>query len=168
VARLRVPPHSIEAEQSVLGGLLLDNLAWDRAADLLTDSDFYRYEHRLIFGAIGALVNASKPADVITVFEQLQSHGKAEDCGGLAYLNALAQSVPSAANMRRYAEIVRERAILRKLIAASDEIATAPSTRKAGRCRRSSTRPRARSSRSARKARASARASRAWTSWSCS
>ena len=124
VARLRVPPHSIEAEQSVLGGLLLDNLAWDRAGDLLTESDFYRYEHRLIYAAIGALVNASKPADVITVFEQLQSLGKAEDCGGLAYLNALAQSVPSAANMRRYAEIVRERAILRKLIAASDEIAT--------------------------------------------
>ena len=119
-----MPPNSIEAEQSVLGGLLLDNLAWDRAGDLLSDSDFYRYEHRLIYAAIGALVNASKPADVITVFEHLQNLGKADDCGGLAYLNALAQSVPSAANMRRYAEIVRERAILRKLIAASDEIAT--------------------------------------------
>jgi replicative DNA helicase len=124
VARLRIPPHSIEAEQSVLGGLLLDNSAWDRAGDLLTDSDFYRYEHRLIYAAIGALVNATKPADVITVFEQLQSLGKAEDCGGLVYLNALAQSVPSAANLRRYAEIVRERAVLRKLVAASDEIAT--------------------------------------------
>ncbi len=124
VARLRVPPHSVEAEQSVLGGLLLDNMAWDRAADLLTDSDFYRHEHKLIFGAIGTLANASKPADVITVFEQLQSLGKAEDAGGLAYLNALAQSVPSAANMRRYAEIVRERSILRKLIATSDQIAT--------------------------------------------
>ena len=73
VSRLRVPPHSVEAEQSVLGGLLLDNLAWDRAGDLLTDGDFYRYEHRLIYAAIGALVAASKPADVITVFEQLQS-----------------------------------------------------------------------------------------------
>ena len=124
VARLRVPPNSNEAEQSVLGGLLLDNLAWDRAADLLTESDFYRHEHRLIYSAVGALVSAGKRADVITVFEQLQSQGKAADCGGLAYLNALAQSVPSAANMRRYAEIVRERAILRKLIAASDEIAT--------------------------------------------
>ena len=124
VSRLRVPPHSVEAEQSVLGGLLLDNLAWDRAGDLLTGGDFYRYEHRLIYAAIGALVAASKPADVITVFEQLQSLGKAQDCGGLAYLNALAQSVPSAANMRRYAEIVRERSILRKLIAASDDIAT--------------------------------------------
>ncbi|MBL8286943.1 MAG: replicative DNA helicase [Rubrivivax sp.] len=124
VARLRVPPHSVEGEQSVLGGLLLDNLAWDRAADLLAESDFYRFEHRLIFGAIAALVQAGKPADVITVHERLQALGKAADCGGLAYLNALAQSVPSAANMRRYAEIVRERAILRKLIAASDEIAT--------------------------------------------
>ncbi|GMV73619.1 MAG: replicative DNA helicase [Rubrivivax sp.] len=124
VARLRVPPHSVEAEQSVLGGLLLDNLAWDRAADLLGESDFYRWEHKQIFAAVGALINASKPADVITVFEQLQSLGRAEECGGLAYLNALAQSVPSAANLRRYAEIVRERAILRKLIAASDEIAT--------------------------------------------
>ncbi len=124
VARLRVPPHSIEAEQSVLGGLLLDNSAWDRAADLLRDTDFYRFEHRVIYAAIGALAAATKPADVITVFEQLQSFGKAEACGGIAYLNALAQSVPSAANLRRYAEIVRERAILRKLIEASDEIAT--------------------------------------------
>ena len=124
VARLRVPPHSVEAEQSVLGGLLIDNLAWDRAADLVGTSDFYRYEHRLIYGAIAALVQASRPADVITVFEKLQSMGQEGDAGGLAYLNALAQSVPSAANLRRYAEIVRERAILRKLIAASDEIAT--------------------------------------------
>jgi replicative DNA helicase len=124
VAKLRVPPQSIEAEQSVLGGLLLDNGAWDRAADVVTEADFYRFEHKIIFGAIGALIGASKPADVITVYEHLQMAGKAEDSGGLAYLNALAQSVPSAANMRRYAEIVRERAILRKLIAASDEIAT--------------------------------------------
>ncbi|MFM8900100.1 MAG: replicative DNA helicase [Burkholderiales bacterium] len=124
VARLRVPPHSIEAEQSVLGGLLLDNSAWDKAGDLLIDSDFYRFEHRHIYAAIGSLVNATKPADVITVFEQLQGIGKAEECGGLVYLNALAQSVPSAANLRRYAEIVRERAVLRKLIAASDDIAT--------------------------------------------
>jgi replicative DNA helicase len=124
VARLRVPPHSIEAEQSVLGGLLLENQAWDRAADLLTESDFYRHEHRLIFDAVGRLINADKPADVITVFEQLQSIGRADDCGGLPYLNALAKSIPSAANMRRYAEIVRERAILRKLIGAADDIAT--------------------------------------------
>ncbi len=124
VARLRIPPHSIEAEQSVLGGLLIDNGAWDRAGDLLNDGDFYRYEHKLIYAAIGKLINAAKPADVITVYEALQSLGKADEVGGLAYLNALAQSVPSAANLRRYAEIVRERAVLRKLVAASDEIAT--------------------------------------------
>jgi len=124
VAQLRIPPHSTEAESSVLGGLLLDNGAWDRVGDLLTESDFYRFEHRMVFGAIGALVNASKPADVITVFEQLLSQGKAEEIGGLAYLNSLAQYVPSAGNIRRYAEIVRERAILRKLVSVSDEIAT--------------------------------------------
>ena len=124
IAQLRVPPHSIEAESSVLGGLLLDNGAWDRVGDLLSEGDFYRYEHRLIYAAMATLINASRPADVITVFEQLQSQGKAEETGGLAYLNALAQYVPSAGNIRRYAEIVRERAILRKLVAASDEIAT--------------------------------------------
>ena len=124
IAQLRVPPHSIEAESSVLGGLLLDNQAWDRVADLVNDSDFYRYEHRLTYSAIAALVNASKPADVVTVFEHLQNLGKSDEAGGLAYLNSLAQYVPSAANIRRYAEIVRERAILRKLVAASDEIAT--------------------------------------------
>src|SRR3954468_663952 len=84
VARLRVPPHSIEAEQSVLGGLLLDNSAWDKAGDLLNDNDFYRFEHKLIYSAVGGLINGNKPADVITVFEQLQSLGKAEECGGLA------------------------------------------------------------------------------------
>jgi len=125
VAQLRVPPHSIEAESSVLGGLLLDNAAWDRVADLLNDSDFYRYEHRLIFSAMATLINGSKPADVVTVFEHLQNLGKAEEAGGLAYLNSLAQYVPSAANIRRYGEIVRERGVLRKLVAASDEISTA-------------------------------------------
>ncbi|MFM8692912.1 MAG: replicative DNA helicase [Limnohabitans sp.] len=124
VARLRVPPHSLEAESSVLGGLLLDNGAWDRVGDLLVDGDFYRHEHRLVFSAIGALVNAFRPADVITVHEHLQSLGKADEVGGLGYLNSLAQFVPSASNIRRYAEIVRERSILRKLVAASDEIAT--------------------------------------------
>ena len=124
IAQLRIPPHSIEGESSVLGGLLLDNSAWDRVSDLLSEGDFYRYEHRLVYAALGVLINASKPADVITVFEQLQSQGKAEGIGGLAYLNSLAQYVPSASNIRRYAEIVRERAILRKLVSASDEIAT--------------------------------------------
>ncbi len=124
IAQLRIPPHSIEAESSVLGGLLLDNGAWDRVGDLLVEGDFYRYEHKQVYAAIGALVNASRPADVITVYEHLQSLGKAEEIGGLGYLNALAQYVPSASNIRRYAEIVRERSILRKLVSASDEIAT--------------------------------------------
>jgi len=124
VSSLRVPPHSTEAEQSVLGGLLLDNGAWDRAGDVLSEGDFYRHEHRLIFGAIAGLSRVNRPADVVTVFEHLQRHGKAQEVGGLSHLNALAQSVPSSANMRRYAEIVRERSILRRLIAISDEIAT--------------------------------------------
>ena len=124
VAQLRIPPHSIEAESSVLGGLLLDNLAWDGVSDLLHDGDFYRYEHRLIFSAMASLINTSRPADVITVFEHLQSLGKAEEIGGLSYLNSLAQYVPSASNIRRYAEIVRERSVLRKLVTASDEIST--------------------------------------------
>ena len=124
MAQLRVPPHSIEAESSVLGGLLLDNTAWDRVADLVSANDYYRHEHQLVYGAVAVLINANKPADVITVFEQLQSQGKADEIGGISYLNALAQYVPSAANIRRYAEIVRERAILRKLISVSDDIAT--------------------------------------------
>ncbi|WP_225784869.1 replicative DNA helicase [Xenophilus sp. Marseille-Q4582] len=124
VAQLRVPPHSIEAESSVLGGLLLDNGAWDRVGDLLVDGDFYRHEHKLIYAAIGSLINGNKPADVITVHEQLQTMGKADEVGGLQYLNSLAQYVPSSSNIRRYGEIVRERSILRKLISAADEIAT--------------------------------------------
>ena len=124
IAQLRVPPHSIEAESSVLGGLLLDNQAWDRVNDLLVDNDFYRHEHKLIFTAIGNLINGSKPADVITVFEYLQNQGHSDNTGGLSYLNSLAQYVPSASNIRRYAEIVRERGILRKLVTASDDIAT--------------------------------------------
>jgi replicative DNA helicase len=124
VAALRVPPHSIEAEQSVLGGLLLDNQAFDRVADLLRDEDFYRYDHRLIWQQIARLIERSHPADVVTVYEALKSVGKADEVGGLPYLNSLAQETPSAANIRRYGEIVRDRAILRQLITTSDEIAT--------------------------------------------
>ena len=119
---LKAPPHSIEAEQSVLGGLLLDNAAWDRIADFINEGDFYRYDHRLIFHHIGKLISQAKPADVITVYEQLQVVGKAEEVGGLAYLNALAQNTPSAANIRRYAEIVRDRGVLRQLVTIADEI----------------------------------------------
>lgn len=121
---LRVPPHSIEAEQSVLGGLLLDTQAWDKVGDFLNENDFYRFDHRLIYHHIGRLVTLNRPVDVITVFEALKQSAKDEDAGGLVYLNALAQSTPSAANIRRYAEIVRERSILRKLVTVSDEIST--------------------------------------------
>ncbi len=125
VTRLRVPPHSVEAEQSLLGALLLDSRAWDRVGDIVATADFYRHEHRSIHEAIGALVVASKQVDVITVFERLQAAGKENEAGGIAYLNELAQSVPSAANSRRYAEIIRERAMRRQLIAVGDDIATA-------------------------------------------
>ncbi|MET0267576.1 MAG: replicative DNA helicase [Duganella sp.] len=122
VDSLRVPPHSIEAEQSVIGGLLRDNAAFDRIADMMHPDDFYRYDHRIIFEQIVKMINGSKPADVITVFENLTQLGKADDVGGLAYLNAMAQNTPSAANIRRYAEIVRDRSILRQLITVADEI----------------------------------------------
>ncbi|AOJ62875.1 replicative DNA helicase [Burkholderia ubonensis] len=122
IESLKVPPHSVEAEQSVLGGLLLDNAAWDRIADYLSQGDFYRYDHRIIFEHIGRLIASTRPADVVTVYEALTTSGKADDVGGLAYLNALAQNTPSAANIRRYAEIVRDRAVLRRLVSVADEI----------------------------------------------
>lgn len=121
---LRVPPHSIEAEQSVLGGLLLDNTALAKIADVLSVMDFYSHQHRLIFGAVAALIAEGGAADTITAFERLQADGKAEEAGGLQYLHSLTQSVPSAANIRRYAEIIVERATLRAIIAASDEAAS--------------------------------------------
>jgi replicative DNA helicase len=124
VARLRVPPHSTEAEQGVLGALLMDNRAWDRVGDLLRAEDFYRHEHEAIYETIGWLVNANKPADLLTVFDRLTAQGRAEEVGGLSYLNDLAQSVPSASHARRYAEIVRERSVRRTLIAIGDEVAS--------------------------------------------
>ncbi|MGE5385638.1 MAG: replicative DNA helicase [Betaproteobacteria bacterium] len=123
VNQLRVPPHSIEAEQSVLGGLLLDNQAWDRMGELVADTDFYRDEHRRIFRQIRRLLEMGKPADVVTVAEALDAAGESDHTGGLAYLGELAQNTPSAANIRRYAEIVRERSVLRQLVATADEIA---------------------------------------------
>ncbi|MES2770413.1 MAG: replicative DNA helicase [Pseudomonadota bacterium] len=123
LAELRIPPHSIEAEQSVLGGLLLDNAAFDKIADLISEGDFYRDEHKRIFRQVRSLLERGKPVDVITVAERLDATGESEDTGGLAYLGELAANTPSAANIRRYAEIVRERAILRQLVTAGDEIA---------------------------------------------
>ena len=122
---LRLPPQSIEAEQSVLGGLLLDNTAWDRISDLISENEFYRADHRLIFLHIILLIENGKPADVLTVAESLERSAKLEEAGGQPYLGSLALNTPSAANIRRYAEIVRERAIMRQLAAAGTSIADA-------------------------------------------
>ena len=123
VEALKIPPHSIESEQSTLGGLLLDNHAWDKIGDLLREEDFYRGDHRLIWKHISKLIERGKPADVITVFDSLDADKRAEEAGGLAYLNALAQNTPSAANIRGYAQIVRDRAILRRLLGSTEDIA---------------------------------------------
>ena len=124
LAALKLPPHSLEAEQSLLGGLLLDNAAWDRIAGVVNEADFYRDEHRRVFKQIAGLMERGKPADVVTVFEALEKNGEAQHVGGLAYLGELANNTPSASNIHRYAEIVRERAILRKLVTVGDEIAS--------------------------------------------
>jgi replicative DNA helicase len=121
---LRVPPHSVEAEQAVLGGLLLDPTAWDQVADTIGATDFYRNDHRLVFEAIGTLVAEGKPFDVVTVAEHLQARERLEDAGGMAYLGTLARDTPTAANVRAYATIVRERALLRGLVAAGNYIAS--------------------------------------------
>jgi replicative DNA helicase len=121
----RLPPHSIEAEQAVLGGLLLDSAAWDSVADLIRPADFYRRDHQLIFEAVQATVEAHGPVDAVTVSEQLERRGMLADAGGLAYLATLSRDTPSAANVRAYAGIVRERALLRALVAAGGEIAAA-------------------------------------------
>ena len=122
-AALRVPPHSIEAEQSVLGGLMLDNAAWDSISDLVAEDDFYRRDHRLIFHAAQRLSEVSEPFDVVTVSEWLNNNAQLEEIGGLAYLGELAKNTPSAANIAAYAGIVRERAVLRGLIRVGTDIA---------------------------------------------
>ena len=125
IQAMRVPPQSIEAEQSVLGGLLLDNTAWDKISDVMSETDFYRADHRLIFQHIMLLIENNRPADVLTVAESLERSAKLEESGGQAYLGSLSMNTPSAANIRRYAEIVRERAIMRQLAQAGTEIADA-------------------------------------------
>ncbi|HXC40847.1 MAG TPA: replicative DNA helicase [Burkholderiales bacterium] len=123
LAAARLPPHSVEAEQSVLGGLLLDNSAFDRIGDVLTESDFYRSDHRRIFRHIVKLLERSRPADVVTVDESIKNSEDRDETGGLAYLGSLAQAIPTAHNIRRYAEIVRERAVMRRLVEVGTEIA---------------------------------------------
>jgi replicative DNA helicase len=119
-----MPPHSLEAEQAVLGGLLIAPTAWDNVADVVGSQDFYRPDHRLIFDGIGALAASGKPCDVVTVSEYLERTGRLEDAGGLAYLGTLARDTPTAANVRAYAEIVRERSLLRQLITVGTDIAS--------------------------------------------
>ncbi|HEU4924307.1 MAG TPA: replicative DNA helicase [Burkholderiales bacterium] len=120
---LKLPPHSVEAEQSLLGALLLDNQAFDRVADLVAAGDFYRDDHRRIWRHIARLVEASRPADVVTVSESIEASEDKDKTGGAAYLAALAQNTPSALNLRRYAELVRERAVQRRLAQVATEIA---------------------------------------------
>jgi replicative DNA helicase len=121
---LKIPPHSIEAEQSVLGGLMLENASWDWVADKIREDDFYRRDHRLIFRAISVLAEKSNPFDVVTVSEWLANNNELENSGDLAYLGELARNTPSAANITAYADIVRERAVRRHLIEAGTDIAS--------------------------------------------
>ena len=120
---LRIPPHSIEAEQSVLGGLLIDNDAWERVADILIEQDFYRRDHRMVFAAIRALADQGKPFDTVTTADWLESQGALDESGGLAYLGELARDTPSAANIDAYAKIIRERSVLRGLSRVGTDIA---------------------------------------------
>ncbi|MFM1977652.1 MAG: replicative helicase [Pseudomonadota bacterium] len=120
---LKLPPNSVEAEQSVLGGLLLENEALDKIADVLSEVDFYRHDHRLIYHHISKLIEQSRPADIVTVAESLENSAELSSVGGIAYLGALAQNTPTAANIRRYAEIVRERSVMRKLVEVGSGIA---------------------------------------------
>lgn len=120
--RLKMPPNSIEAEQSLLGGLMLDNAAWDKVADLIVASDFYRKDHRLIFAGIAELAETSNPCDVVTLSELLDNRDELEASGGLEYLAMLSNETPGAANVRAYARILRERSTLRSLISAGNQI----------------------------------------------
>ncbi len=119
------PPHSIEAEQAVLGGLLIDPVAWDQVADVVRQEDFYRPDHQLIFGAITAVAGEGKPCDAVTVAGFLERNGQLDKAGGLAYLSSIARDTPTAANVRAYAQIVRERSLMRQLIQAGTQIASA-------------------------------------------
>jgi replicative DNA helicase len=120
---LKVPPHSLQAEQAVLGGLMLDNTAWDKVADHVVEEDFYRRDHRLIFRAIAELAQRSSPFDAVTLSEWLGQNNLLDDVGGLSTLGALVQGTPSAANIQAYADIVREHSVLRQLITVGNEIA---------------------------------------------
>lgn len=125
LAAVKMPPHSIEAEQSVLGGLMLDNDAWDRVAEKVVEQDFYLRAHRFIFAAMSRLAEATQPIDIITVSEDLEANQQLDDVGGFAYLGEIAKNTPSAANILAYADIVRERAVVRDMIGVAHDIADA-------------------------------------------
>lgn len=132
---ISLPPHSIEAEQSLIGGLLLDNTAWGRISDGIAEADFYRDDHRRIFIHIRKLLKSGSPADVVTVFESIEKSNEADQTGGLAYLGEIANNTPSAANISTYAEIMRERARLRRLQALGVELqglCSKPGAKKSG------------------------------------
>jgi replicative DNA helicase len=122
---VRTPPHSVEAEQAVLGGLMLDANAWDAVADVISAADFYRRDHRLIFEAIAEVAEIRGTPDVVTITEHLERKGRLEEVGGQPYVLTIARDTPSAANVRAYADIIRERSILRQLASAGAEIAAA-------------------------------------------
>lgn len=121
---LKVPPHSLQAEQAVLGGLMLDNNAWDTVADVVNEGDFYRRDHRLIFRAIAQLAEKGNPLDAVTLSEWLDQNKLLDDVGGLTALGRLAQNTPSAANIKAYADIVRENSVMRQLIEVGNRIAS--------------------------------------------
>lgn len=123
IQQLKVPPHSLEAEQSVLGGLMLDNDAWDKVSDIVTEVDFYRREHRLLFKQIARLASQGTPFDVVTLCDALENNGELEAVGGLAQVGELAKNTPSASNIKAYADIVRERSVLRQLLKISHDMA---------------------------------------------
>jgi len=119
---LKIPPHSIEAEQAVLGGAFLDKEAWDKVVERVREEDFYRKDHRIIFRAISALSEDGQPYDIVTVAEWLENHQLLDEAGGMRNLAALAENTPSASNISAYADIVRKRSILRQLISATTDI----------------------------------------------
>ena len=134
IESLKVPPHSLEAEQSVLGGLMLDNEAWDRVSEQVVSKDFYRRPHQLLFATMAKLIESGTPVDLVTLAESLENEGNLDNVGGFAYIAEIAKNTPSASNVVAYAEIVRERAVMREMISVANEIAEAgfdPQGRKA-------------------------------------
>ena len=123
IDNLKLPPHSVEAEQSLLGGLLIDNESSDKVADVITAKDFYRHDHRIIYQHIVKVIESNQPADIVTVAESLEKNAELATVGGLSYLGLLAENTPTAANIRGYAQIVRERSIMRSLVQVGSDIA---------------------------------------------